>query len=101
MGFLTNSNYYNSEQLKHRTFLFPQWKRAYEKQDTVRDATSDGSELREYLKGLWRVLVAYEVFWKEMGIDIDWEELLAYTFWLNLNVQMVFSEEKGRRMWFG
>ena len=84
----------------HRKFLFPQWKGEYEKQETIRDVTCEGNELREYLKGLWRVLVGYEVFWKEMGVDIDWEELLAYAFWSRFHVRMVFSEEKGRRMWF-
>ena len=99
MGSLASSNYYNSEQLMHRTFLFPQWQGAYEKQESVRDVLSEGYELRQYLKGLWRVLVVYEVFWKEIGVDIEWEELLAYTFSYKFYVQMVSNKEKGR-MWF-
>jgi len=83
----------------HRTFLFPQWRVVYEKQETVRDVLIEGDELREYLKGAWRILVIYEVFWKEMGIDIEWEELLADTCWLKFKAQMVFNKDKGR-MWF-
>ena len=83
----------------HRTFLFPQWRVVYEKQETVRDVLSKGDELREYLKGAWRILVIYEVFWKEMGIDIEWEELLADTCWLKFKAQIVFNKDKGR-MWF-
>ena len=83
----------------HRTFLFPEWQGPYRKPEVVRDVLSEGDELREYLKGLWRVLVVFEVFWKEMGADIDWEQVLADILYMNFKVKMVYNKEKGR-MWF-
>jgi len=93
--FVASSNYYNSEQLMHRAFLFPQWDDLSEKPETVRDVMSEGEgdELREYLKGLWRVFVAYEVFWKEVGIDVDWEDLLSKWLWMWFRVEWVVKKE--------
>jgi len=96
---LVTSNWYNSEQMMHRPFLFPEWNGKYERPDQVRDVMSEAKELSEYLKGLWRTLVVYNVVWREMGVEVEWESLIANALWSRFMVPLVWNAEKGD-MWF-
>jgi hypothetical protein len=42
------------------------------------DVRGDGEGLREHLKGLWRILVLYEMLETEMQHPaVDWEEMIV------------------------
>ncbi|KAH8592152.1 hypothetical protein B0O99DRAFT_246905 [Bisporella sp. PMI_857] len=99
--YLVSSNRYNSEQLMHRSFFFPDWNEANVENAAMKDVMVDIQELTEYLKGLWRVLVVYEVFWREMGVVVLWEELTAYRLWLQFPTQMVLNKDKGMYFYEG
>lgn len=72
MSFLVGSNWYNSEQIMHRPYFFPKWNSGEE--ELVLDPLDDVKGLREYLKGLWRILVFYEMIWREMDELVKWED---------------------------
>lgn len=46
-----------------------------------RDVLEDLEALREYLKGIWRVMVVYDMLVKEAGGDPNWEKECKVAFW--------------------
>ena len=39
----------------------------------TKDVLADMEELREYLKGVWRIMVTYDMILREEGQDPGWE----------------------------
>jgi hypothetical protein len=59
----------------HRAFFLGEGKKAVE-----RDVLSDLERLREYLKGVWRVMVIYDLVIREAGGDPDWAKECKHVF---------------------
>ncbi|KAL3427738.1 hypothetical protein PVAG01_01247 [Phlyctema vagabunda] len=48
------------------------WKTGTQK--PTNDVLADMEELKEYLKGVWRIMVTYDIILREEGQDPDWED---------------------------
>jgi len=76
------------EILMHERFLFPEEEvstqeglqaeaEAKAKLKMEADPLEDGDALREYLRGLWKVMVLYDVLQREIGREVEWEKLVS------------------------
>lgn len=64
----------DAQTLVHRHFFYSNHESPDEAQGTPsRDVMADVEGLREYLKGVWRVMVVYDVVIREAGGDPEWE----------------------------
>lgn len=71
----------DAQSVVHRVFFFEEpkegWKDGAHRNrcagEVEKDILSDLDRLKEYLKGVWRLMVIYDLVIREAGGDPDWE----------------------------
>ena len=82
---LTRNHENHPEIEMYEPFFFPRPNESDGK-PTENDIMADAKVTREFVRDLWKLMVNYEMLWRDMGQEVDWEymcvEALNELYWL-------------------
>ena len=90
---LTRNHENHPEISMYEPFFFPA--RGSELKSTEADIMVDAEVIREFVRDLWKLMVNYEVVWREMGQEVNWEYMCVKA------LDDMYSCGKGENRLFG
>lgn len=87
LGSVAGSYDGDAQNLPHWDFYYPRVERWWDDKNP-KDVLADREALAEYLKGVWRVLVIYDLVLREAGEDSDLETQCRYAINNNFNLKL-------------